>query len=65
MINFKEKGIRLAFGIEGFLDKELKDDPRYVKNLVRFWGKKDGVEYEKLLPFHKCTEEDFEQFAPP
>ena len=33
--------------------------------MVRFWGKKDGVEYEKMLPFHKCTAEDFEEFAPP
>lgn len=65
IMNFKQNGIRFAFGIEGFMDKELKRDSRYVKNLVRFWGKLDGVEYEKVIPVHKCTAEDFEEFAPP
>ena len=64
-MNFKDKGVRFAFGIEGFLDKTLKDDPRYVKTLVRFWGNKDGESYERIFPFHKCTAEDFEEFAPP
>ena len=27
VLNLKESGIRFAFGIEGFLDKELKDSP--------------------------------------
>ena len=65
VIDMKDKKIRFAFGMEGFLDKELKNDPRYVKNLVRMWGKKEGVAYEKLIPFHRCTEKDFEEFAPP
>ena len=28
-------GIRFAFGIEGHMDKQFKDDPAYVKWLVR------------------------------
>ena len=35
VVNFKERGLRFAFGIEGQLDKALKDDKRYVKWLVR------------------------------
>ena len=65
VINFKEKGIRFAFGIEGFLDKELKQDERYVKKIMRLVGKKDGLPYERIMPYHKCTEADFEEFAPP
>ena len=60
IVAFKEKKIRFAFGIEGFLDKELKEDTRYVKNLVRLAGKKGGENYEKILPFHRCTAEDFD-----
>ena len=30
-------GKHFAFGVEGFFDKELKDDPRYVKMLVRLF----------------------------
>ena len=52
--------MRFAFGIEGFLDKQPKDDPRYVKGFARFMGNKDGEGYEKLIPYHKCTKDDFE-----
>ena len=41
--NLRDAGIRFAFGIEGFLDKELKDDPAYVKWIVRQMGRLDGV----------------------
>ena len=43
----------------------MKDDPRYVKYLVRIFGKKEGKEYEKFIPFHKCTDEDWAEFPPP
>ena len=33
IINFRDRPIRIAFGIEGFLDRELKDDNTYVKIL--------------------------------
>ena len=35
IFNFKERGVRFAFGVEGNRDKETKDDSRYVKGLVR------------------------------
>ena len=60
VLNFKQVGMRFAFGIEGFLDKKPKDDPRYVKGFARFMGNKDGEGYEKLIPYHKCTKDDFE-----
>lgn len=34
ILNLRDSGLRVAFGIEGYLDNELKDDPRYVKTLV-------------------------------
>ena len=43
--NFREKGIRFAFGIEGFFDKEMKDDTRYIKSFARFYGYKNGENY--------------------
>ena len=55
---------RFAFTLEGFLDGEVKDSSKYVKYLVRARGTRDGVQYEKLLPYHKCTEEDWSQFPP-
>ena len=64
-INFRDSNIRFAFGVEGFLDKELKEDPRYVKGFARIAGKKDGKNYERMIPYQKCSEEDFAEFAPP
>lgn len=46
--------MRVAFGVEGFLDGETKDSPDYVKYLVRLTGKKDGVTYEHILDYHIC-----------
>ena len=38
----KEHNLRFAWAIEGYNDKELKNDPRYVKTLVRLSGRKNG-----------------------
>lgn len=65
ILNLREKGQRFAFGVEGFLDKELKEDPRYVKGFARLYGYKNGARYEKFLKYHKCTNEDFDSFPPP
>ena len=61
-LDLKEINFKMAFSIEGFLDQEAKDDPRYVKYIVRIFGKKDGVEYQEMIPFHKCEEKDWEKF---
>ena len=59
-LNLRDSGLRFAFGIEGWRDKELKDDPRYVKTIVRQVGQPDGgPRYEKLLPYHHCEVEDY------
>ena len=57
--------MRFAWTFEGYSDKELKNDPRYVKQLIRMSGRKDGKSKETILPYHMCTEEDFKHFAPP
>ena len=59
-IKFKQ-----AFTFEGFQDREIKDDPRYVKFISRMYGFKDGVEFQKMIPIHKCKEEDWQEFADP
>ena len=64
-MNFMQSKIRFAFGIEGFLDKELKNDPRYVKSFARMYGRKDGKNYEKFIDFHVCTDDDYALFSPP
>lgn len=43
----------------------MKNDPKYVKYLVRIFGKKGGVEYETFIPYQKCTEEDWAEFPKP
>ena len=62
-INLDDIGFRMAWSVEGNLDKKNKDDPKYVKWIVRLLGKENGTWYEKILPHHKCTEEDFAYFS--
>ena len=63
-INLNAMGFRAAFAFEGFVDNELKDDPRFVKNIARYIVKKDFVWTRTNLPFHKCSDEELAQFSP-
>ena len=64
-VDLKESAIRFAFGVEGYLDGEMKDDPRYVKYLIRLLGSKDGIMYERIVSHHVCTADDFDAFGEP
>ena len=64
-INLNEIKFRVAFSVEGYHSREMKNDPKYVKYLVRIFGKKGGVEYETFIPYQKCTEEDWAEFPKP
>lgn len=61
-IDLNDINFRMAWSVEGVLDEQNRDDPRYVKWIVRMIGKENGTWYEKILPHHKCTEEDYAQF---
>ena len=62
--NLNEADFRIAFAMEGFAERDLKIDSRYVKYIVRMYGKKNNVPYEHILPYHECTDEDYDQFYP-
>ena len=49
---------RFAFAIVGFDGKESAVDPRYTKLIVRHQYKVNGEFGERLLDYHKCTDED-------
>ena len=65
VFNFRDREWRFAFAIEGFLDKEPKEDPRYVKGLARLMWKREGVDGETVIPYHNCSPEELDAFAPP
>ena len=35
VLSLQEIDFKIAFSVEGYLDKEIKDEPKYVKYLVR------------------------------
>ena len=57
-------GFRFAFTVEGRLTQEVKDDPTFVKYVVRVLTLTDEKYSEKLLSYHKCNETDWNDFAP-
>ena len=63
-ITFNEMNFRIAFSVTGYLDKEVKNDSRYVKWIVRHRGYNDGVLFETLLGIHRCTDDDYAEFYP-
>ena len=63
-VDLYDLNFKVAFAVEGFRTKDLKVDPKYVKWFFRIFGKENDVEYEKILPYHKCTEEDYAEFLP-
>ena len=62
-VNLSETGFRLAFSVEGFIDQIAKTDTSYVKWFVRLTGTTDGEEFEKVLSYHKCTDDDWKDFS--
>ena len=62
VVNVDEIGFKFAFSVEGYFDKEQKNDPRYVKYMARVRGIYEGRPYERILPIHECTEEDWAEF---
>ena len=65
VVSLTDIGFKIAFSIEGYLDQQMKDDPRYIKYLVRSYGKRDSVPFEKIHSIHKCTDADYAEFPPP
>ena len=63
--NLNERNYRVAFTVESFYAPiQQKSDPRYVKYLVRMYGQRNGQSFQRVLPYHKCTEEEFDEFYP-
>ena len=65
VLDFKEEGFNIAFGAEGYIDRELKDDQRYVKFFTRLVRHTKGKETETIIPNRRCRTEDFDLFSPP
>ena len=41
-LDLNEINFKMAFSLEGYLDSVVRDDPWYVKYIVRIYGKKNG-----------------------
>ena len=64
-LNLNEHRFRFAVTIESYLSPRVqKNDPRYIKYLFRYYGKHKGVYFQKMLPYHRCTDEDYAKFNP-
>ena len=60
--NMKSNNFKVAFTVEDYLTNEMKNDPRYVKYVVSLTSYKDNKFYEKEIPFHSCTDDDYDSF---
>ena len=64
-VNLNEQNYRFAFTVESYKSpRQQKNDPRYVKYLVRVIGNRNGKEFQRVLSYHNCTNEEFNEFYP-
>ena len=62
--NLNDRNFRIAFSFESKYSEKLVYDPRYVRWIFRQETWKDGIAYEKIIPHHVCTDQDFAKFYP-
>lgn len=64
--NLSNHGFKIAFGVNDFRTFESLDDPGYVDWIVKLTvGLNQKQLYSTFLTFHKCTEEDYNDFYEP
>ena len=65
LVNLSKQNFRIAFTVESFtLDPKQLNDGRYIKYIFRQYGKRNGEYYQRILPYHTCTDEDYNEFYP-
>ena len=69
-INLNENNLKMAFqftGIDPKTEEAMieKNDPNFVKMVIWQIGQDpDGEYFEKVIPHHTCTEEEYAEFNP-
>ena len=63
--SFKQIGFKIAWAVQDHATLQGKDDASYVTYQVIQKSSKGKVRKDVLIPFHKCTEEDWLGFYPP
>lgn len=61
---YQEVNFTIAFGVAGYFDAKPRDDPEYVQWEVNFENKIKNETWFEPASIHKCTEEDYAEFAP-
>lgn len=62
--NMQQRNFRIAFAFEGVFDQEFKNDPKFLRSIIRLEGTRKGELYERVLPHRECTAEDYASFHP-
>ena len=63
VLNLNERNFRFAFTVEPYYNPtKQKNDPRYVKYFIILYGKHKGENFQRVLPYHKCTDDDYDEF---
>ena len=62
--NLNEHNVKMAFSFETKFTKKLINDPQYVRWMFKVWTYRNNTKYEKIIPHHECTDEDYAKFYP-
>ena len=64
-INTGSDNFMMAFAAVGKKNKNVKNDPRFVRWYARFWQIVDGEYSARNVPLNLCTDKEFAMFDPP
>lgn len=65
-IDLRATGFKMAFGVGDFYKGGSLDDPNHVRWEVKLiMGLKQKQLNSTSIPYHKCTQEDYDSFYPP
>ena len=62
VVDLNDLNYKVAVSFEGYRDRKLKSDTKYVRWIFRMAGYDEGLQFEKILPHHKCTDDDYDSF---
>ena len=63
-LDFRDSSTKIAFAYQSYATKDFMDDPRFVNWHVRLYGGKNGEDFEQEIPYHFCTDKDYDEFYP-
>ena len=67
-LNLNAINFKFAFQFTGYDSKDeepkILDDPKFVKIVIKLISNANEGHTERIIPYHKCTQDEYDEFYP-